>query len=361
MSSIAGNISSRMKGKKPGKKWLIVPSILIVAGTASLAWSLYVPGNALSGEKLYSKLIIPLIKLLVLLSVGLLAGQALESLGWTRKLARFVRPLTRWGHLNDESGAAFVSSFVSGVVANSMLVDFYQAKRISRKELVLTYLVNNGLPVYLVHLPTTFFIVASLAGTAGLLYLAITFFAACLRSIGVLAYTRWALPAPSPTWSALVDHLDANDTSVVKKICEKFRGRFVRLVLYTIPIYVLIFLAGEWGIFQQLRTGAVGFVSSDVFPIEAAGVVIFALAAEFTSGMAAAGALQNAGSLDVKQTVLALILGTIIATPLRAVRHQLPTYAGLFSLGLGSQLLFMSQGLRILSLAVVVLPYAVWG
>jgi hypothetical protein len=132
-------------------------------------------------------------------------------------------------------------------------------------------------------------------------------------------------------------------------------------VLYTIPIYVLIFLAGEWGFFQQLRSGAVGFVSTDVFPIEAAGVVIFALAAEFSSGMAAAGALQNTGSLDVKQTVLALILGTIIATPLRAVRHQLPTYAGLFSLGLGSQLLFMSQGLRILSLAAVVLPYAIWG
>jgi hypothetical protein len=46
---------------------------------------------------------------------------------------------------------------------------------------------------------------------------------------------------------------------------------------------------------------------------------------------------------------------------LRAVRHQLPTYAGLFDLSLGSQLLFMSQTLRILSLILVTTPYALWG
>ncbi len=78
-----------------------------------------------------------------------------------------------------------------------MLMEFFQEKKISRKELVLTYLLNNGLPVYLAHLPTTFFVVASLAGTAGLIYLFITFIAACMRSMGVLIYTRYALPRPA--------------------------------------------------------------------------------------------------------------------------------------------------------------------
>lgn len=343
------------------KPWLIVPAILLTLALAALVWARLQPeGAALSNAKIYAKLVIPLGKLLVLLGVGLLAGQIMESLGWTAKLARAVRPMTRWGHLSDESGAAFVSSFVSGVVANAMLMGFYQEKKISRKELVLTYLLNNGVPVFMVHLPTTFFVVASLAGRAGVIYLLLNFGAACMRSLGVLAYTRWTLPLRSPKWSALVANPNTEQGPVSARIWKRFRDRFIRLVLYTIPIYVLIFLAGEWGLFQWLKGRAVGWVSHDLFPVEVAGVVIFALAAEFSSGMAAAGALQDAGSLDVKQTVVALIVGTIISTPLRAVRHQLPTYAGLFNLGLGSELLFISQTMRILSLALVTVAYAVW-
>jgi hypothetical protein len=92
----------------------------------------------------------------------------------------------------------------------------------------------------------------------------------------------------------------------------------------------------------------------------AASVVIFSLAAEFTSGMAAAGAFLQTGALTVHQTVLALILGNIVATPIRALRHQLPTHVGIFSPGLGTRFLLMSQGLRLLSLVVVAVPYAMW-
>ncbi len=341
---------------------MIVPGILLLLAAAGLVWAMNQPsGAALSVEKIYSKLVIPLAKVLIFLGFGLLAGQALESLGWTKRIARTVRPMTRWGHLSDESGAAFVSSFVSGLVANSMLMGFYQEKKITRKELVLTYLLNNGLPVYIVHFPTTFVVVASLAGRAGVIYLAITFVAACLRSMCVLIYTRLALPRPQPMWSALVDHLDPQEESVWGRIWKRFKDRFSRLVLYTVPIYVLIFLAGEWGLFHWLKGRSVSWVSSDLFPVEVAGVIIVALAAEFSSGMAAAGALQAAGSLEPKQVVVALIVGTIISTPLRAVRHQLPAYAGLFNLGLGSELLFMSQTMRILSLMLVTAVYALWG
>jgi hypothetical protein len=176
----------------------------------------------------------------------------------------------------------------------------------------------------------------------------------------VLIYTRYALPRPAPMWSALVNHLEPDRESAWLRIWKRFRDRFTRLVLYTIPIYVLVFLAGEWALFQWLKGSAVGWVSHELFPIEVAGVVIFALAAEFSSGMAAAGALQNAGSLDLKQTVIALIVGTIIATPLRAIRHQLPAYAGLFNLGLGTELLVISQGMRIVSLTLVTAAYALW-
>jgi hypothetical protein len=149
-------------------------------------------------------------------------------------------------------------------------------------------------------------------------------------------------------------------TATLPVIWKKFRRRFSRLVCYTMPIYVLIFLAQQAGFFEYLRNAAAGLVSFSLLPLESASVIIFSVAAEFSSGIAAAGALLSTGALTVTQTVAALMLGSIVATPIRALRHQLPTHAGIFSPTLGSQLLLTSQGLRIFSLILVTIPYLWW-
>jgi hypothetical protein len=145
-----------------------------------------------------------------------------------------------------------------------------------------------------------------------------------------------------------------------KEVWKKFRVRFSRVLLYTIPIYVFIFLLNEGGLFIWMREGMARWISLSFFPVEAASVVIFSIAAEFTSGMAAAGALLDAGALTVKQTVIALVLGSIVAAPIRAFRHQLPYLAGIFNPGFGTRLLALSQGTRILSLILVTIPLFFW-
>lgn len=343
------------------KTW-IIPSILALIAATALVISFFFPGGTpLTHERLYEKVCLPLLRLLFFLGVGLLIGQFLESSGWTSKLGQWVRPITTWSHLKDESGAAFVSAFVSGIVANTLLMNFHREGSLSKKELILTYLLNTGLPLYLVHLPTTFFIVASLVGHAGIVYVCIGLAAACIRSASVLVYSHLTLPIPCSLTDTCEEPPAKSRTRTPDGLWKKFRGRFARLVMYTAPIYIIIFLMNEWGFFVWLRKGTASWVSGEIFPVEAAGVVIFALAAEFSSGMAAAGALVDAGALTVKQTVIALVLGTIVATPIRAIRHQLPTHAGIFELGLGSQLLVMSQGFRIVSLVLVTLPYLIWG
>ena len=94
--------------------------------------------------------------------------------------------------------------------------------------------------------------------------------------------------------------------------------------------------------------------------MKAASVVMFSVAAEFTSGMAAAGAFLQAGALTVPQVVIALVLGNIVATPVRALRHQLAANVGIFSPKMGIELLVLGQGLRLLSLVAVATPYAIW-
>ena len=115
------------------------------------------------------------------------------------------------------------------------------------------------------------------------------------------------------------------------------------------------------GFFDVARNWMAGFVVTTFMPVEALSVVILSFVAEFTSGFAAAGALLEAGVLSVKQTALALLIGNIIAFPIRALRHQLPRYIGIFSPKMGTQLLLMGQGFRVVSIMAVGTAYYLVG
>jgi hypothetical protein len=54
---------------------------------------------------------------------------------------------------------------------------------------------------------------------------------------------------------------------------------------------------------------------------------------------------------------MALLIGNILAFPVRALRHQLPRYIGIFSPRMGTQILLMGQGFRIASIIVVGINY----
>jgi hypothetical protein len=68
---------------------------------------------------------------------------------------------------------------------------------------------------------------------------------------------------------------------------------------------------------------------------------------------------MTAGILNVKQTVLALLIGNVLAFPIRALRHQLPHYMGIYSPRLGAELLLLGQLLRVISIIVVGVAYYV--
>lgn len=340
-------------------RWLV----LLVFGLlfASYWLGLWPGAHHLTAQKVYHQMAWPLLRLLIYLGLGLLLGQAIESLGWAAKLGAWATPLLRWGHLHKESGASFTAAFFSGILANTMLVTLYQEGKISRQEMTVTYLFNNGLPVYLLHMPTTFFIILPLTRQAGLIYLGLTLAAALLRSAALLIYSRWRLPAESSGASEVTVPAPKQKEGIIQEIWQKFHRRFSRVIFFTLPIYFFIFVLSDWGFFTWLRDAAASQVSLGFLPMEAASVVIFSVATEFTSGIAAAGAFLQSGALTVPQTVMALVLGNIVATPVRALRHQLPTNVGIFSPKLGTELLLWSQGLRLLSLLLVAVPYAIWG
>lgn len=316
-------------------------------------------GNGL--DRIGTRLLWPLIRLLLFITLGLVVGQSIETLGWTRRLGVVAAPLFRFSRIGDHCSAAFTTAFFSGAAANAMLLEFFNSGKINRQQLFLANLMNQ-VPAYFLHLPTTFFIVLPLTGWAGALYFLLTFIALVGRTIGIVIYGRLFCKASTARGgdamaAPLKPRSGSKAADVLAGIRKRLPGRIGRIAVYVIPIYVLVFMINVMGGFDVAREWLARFVVTSVLPMESLSVVILSFAAEFTSGFAAAGALLSAGVLTVKQTVIALLAGNIVAFPIRALRHQLPRYMGIFSPGLGLQLLLLGQGLRVVSLMLVGMGY----
>lgn len=368
-------------GRRASRRGLALP---LLACAVALGAILARDPRLLAWHAAWPGLVRPLLHMLVLMGVGLAVGLAVEAFGWTPLLARLARPVTRWGRLPDDSGAAFATAFLSAAASNSLLMEAHTAGRLTARELRLSYLLNSGLPVFLLHLPTTFFVVGPLARAAGIIYLTLNGVAALLRTVLVLLLTRRAgsadawgdkdrggdAPHPGAVRSGVVSahgphggQTDAPATpadrlrAALALVGTRFRRRIGRMALFTAPTYLAMYALHQAGVFDTLRDlaagGAAGSFGMGILPVQAAGVVVFSAAAEFSSGVAAAAALLDAGSLDTAQTALALVLGTIVATPIRALRHQLPSHTGIFTPRLGLVLLVQSQLFRVASLAAV--------
>ena len=333
---------------------------LLVSATALIVG--YYTVESIHHHSLINRLFWPLLRLLIFIGIGLVIGQIIEATGWTRYLAAVAMPAFRYGHLGPHCSAVFTTAFFSGVAANAMLMEFYKEGAITRKHLFLSNLLNQ-FPAYFLHLPTTFFIVIPLTGRAGALYFLLTFLAALIRSILLLIYGHFRLEQPVATEPA---HGNKNTSGLRRKatgiwegIRRRLPGRLTTIAVYVIPIYIVVFMLNAMGFFEAIQGTLARFTSVAFIPLESLSLVIISFAAEFTSGFAAAGALMQAGVLTTKQTVLALLIGNIIAFPIRALRHQLPHYMGIYEPKTGLQLLLLGQGVRIASLLIIGFVYAI--
>jgi hypothetical protein len=91
---------------------------------------------SLNAQTVLLKLLWPLVRLMMFITIGLLIGQIIEATGWTKTLAVLARPLFRFGNLGNQCSAAFTTAFFSGVAANALLLDFFREAKITRRQLL---------------------------------------------------------------------------------------------------------------------------------------------------------------------------------------------------------------------------------
>jgi hypothetical protein len=144
-----------MKKKPPLFLYIILAILTGCTLAAFLSGVLDTAGPFTDAARLWKRIVWPLMRLTVFISIGLFVGQFIEGMGWTDRLSVMARPFMR-------------------------CMSFHKEGKIGVKEITLSVLLNT-FPSFFLHIPTTFFILLPLAGRAGAAYLLLTFGAALLR------------------------------------------------------------------------------------------------------------------------------------------------------------------------------------
>ena len=301
----------------------------------------------------------PLTRLLFAMCIGLLIANIVEALRWTQPLARLSAPLVRLARLREAAGASFSMAFFSPAAANALLSDSHAKGEISLRELVLANLFNS-LPAYLVHTPTIFLLTWPVLGAPAVTYVGLTLLAAAGRTGFTVLLARRLLPPPPP--GCLVCKADGDARTdwgaALRKAWKRFLRRLPKLVYFTVPVYVLMYLLQLYGFFnlaEEWLAAHMGWLS--FLKPQAMGIIVLHLAAELGAALGAAGSVLQTGALSPRDVVLALMVGNILSTPMRAVRHQLPSYTGFFRPALALRLILANQGMRAASMVLVTLLY----
>jgi hypothetical protein len=156
----------------------------------------------------------------------------------------------------------------------------------------------------------------------------------------------------------LRDEPRTNPREALQTAWNRFRRRVPRLVCVTIPVYILMYLLQKYGWFGAMQgwlaehAGWLSFLKP-----QALGIIALHLAAEMGAALSAAGSVFNTGGLTASEVVLALLVGNRVSTPMRAIRHQLPSYAGFFKPVLALELVLVNQVLRAASMMCVAWLY----
>ncbi|MBQ7584882.1 MAG: hypothetical protein IJU40_01360 [Desulfovibrionaceae bacterium] len=302
-------------------------------------------------------LLLPLGRLLLGLIIGIFVANLLEALNWIKFLSKFSQPLAAKANFGPQASSAFTLAFISPTQANALLSEGYANKDLSLRELILANLIN-GFPSYLVHLPTMLALTYPILGLKAWVYVGLNLLAGALRTLATLIYAHFTLPKSQTNLKPNLPKPPLSFKASFKIALKRLGKRLPKLLIYTIPIYILMYALQVTGCFASLNAwlANLNLAKSWLSP-EACSIIFLHLLAELGSALGASSALLATGSLSADEVILALLIGNILSTPIRALRHQFPAYAGFYKPKLALILIVLNQSLRALSLILVICLY----
>jgi len=228
--------------------------------------------------------------------------------GYMERFANAIQPLLRKLGMNEIATISFAASFVSPTASYSILSQAWKEKRIDDREVIAISFLNS-FPSVFSHL-YAFFIpfVIPVLGYAGMVYTAIRFAVATIKSLfGLFLSRRW-------------NNRDAKFEVSVKPV--SVQQNVVRIAVIMAVSYFIISLIGDR---LNILAETLTFLPLNPAVITIAGVEFFNIRAAV---VIAAGFIDE--GLHWKWAVAGLILGNVISFSTRAVKHSLPMHLSLF-------------------------------
>ncbi|HID28279.1 MAG TPA: nucleoside recognition protein [Methanosarcinales archaeon] len=289
--------------------------------------------------------------------IGIILAELIVELKWVHKLGFISIPITRFAHLNTECGVSFLTAFGSPTAANSMLMQFYNSKLITKKELIIASMANS-FPAMVMHWRALLPVLIPLIGVTGLIYFCMLMLVGFIKTFLVLIAGRLLLDKKEQTvnYKNLKNHPKTPLKHALASSVNNSKKTIKRILYTTIPITVMVFILINLGIFKILALYLSG--AATYFPIPAEGLTI--IATQFANNVAAytvAGNLLSQGILNSKEIILTLLTGDVLSTVV-SLRFLLPYYLGIYGPKIGTQIMILSTLLRLSVTVAVIIALA---
>lgn len=294
--------------------------------------------------------------------VSLFGVELLMQLGLMRRLAPLGRPMARLARLPAESAVTFLTSLGSLVAANTMIAQFHQDGRISRRELVLSAVLNT-VPLHFKEALTFHFpiILPLLGWKLCLIYLAAFWLAGLLKLAFVVAWGRWIsggagpLPDDGP-WPECPPHSpDCMNRTFRQLVGDAFhakQGLFRRMMVLLAVVTLIVQLLVQSGMMDHLHhlvrpvTDILHLPPAVIGPVSA-----YILSP--TVGITYMSNLLNDGRVTDFQAIVALLAGGLIMVPAIRLRGTLPRYTAIFGIRHGPFICLLTLGLSMTARAII--------
>lgn len=302
-------------------------------------------------DKSHDRLISSITRLIPTVGIATFIGTVVELRNWLRFMKLVISPLVSFARLPFLGGAAMVTSLFSNKAAASLLSGAYGEKRITRGALITTGLCNSHF-AYLSHSIRVLYPVAAAAGVTGLIYFGIQFgLGFGIIFIALTIHRFSSAGATSYDTAEDVDRVLPSWKTTVHRAAKRTIRIIVRLLLVTVPMYLLVLYLGQEGVFRTWNA---------LLPAQAAKVVT---AEMMTVAISMMGGLVNASSLAAEmmrngeitniQILFAMLLGSALGNPVRTIRRNLPSAMGIYPPREGFLIVFIMQSARFITVIAV--------
>lgn len=288
-------------------------------------------------------IIFDILRLLLVVGLGCFIGAIFEYRNWLKTASWLSKPLIKLGRFPEMCGSAFLTAFVSNPAANSMIAGAHADGKISRREMILSGIANS-FPAKVSHSVRIMFPVISALGLPAIIYFVIQFSGGLLRTILILIIGRTKNTAEISE-AVAPEQVEISWKQTLKLSFKRTRKLMVRVVLITVPIYVLVSYLGKIGFFTSWKNSMPEFLVT-YLPPEVMAVIISRIGG-ILSAAGVAYELEQQGQISSFQIIAAFFMGNVITNPIRTIRRNLPSAVGIFGKD-GLWIVLILQGCRLL-------------